>query len=263
MAQIVLGFGTSHTPMLTLPADLWPAYAERDRRNLELAFPPDGLVMTYEEALGAVAPDVRARHRGTEPYRAQAAACQRALDELSATLRAVSPDVTIVIGDDQDEWFYEDNMPAFSIYWGDTAPLVPRRPPVGHETTSSPRRSSGLRRRAARRAGAEPLRPLPGRAPDRARFRRGAHDACEAAVRRACRAALTDDAWRDPRPRRTTRRRARQTRHPGLGPQAQSKAGNASGERCRGHGSVREKIVAEVLVLVCFAHQAAILQSRN
>jgi hypothetical protein len=36
-----------------------------------------------------------------------------------------------------------------------------------------------------------------------------------------------------------------------------------SGERCRGRGSVREKIVAEVLVLVCFAHQAAILQSGN
>ena len=131
MAQIVLALGTSHTPMLTLPDHLWAAYADRDRRNPGLAFPPDGLVMTYEEALEAVPPDVRARYRGTEPYQAQAAACQRALDELSATLRAVDPDITIVIGDDQDEWFYEDNMPAFSVYWGETAPLVPRRPPAG------------------------------------------------------------------------------------------------------------------------------------
>lgn len=131
MADIVLGLGTSHTPMLTLPPDLWAAYADRDRRNPELAFPPDGLVTTYEEALQAVPSDVRARHRGTEPYRAQAAACQRALDDLSATLRAVAPDITIVIGDDQDEWFYEDNMPAFSVYWGETAPLIPRLPPTG------------------------------------------------------------------------------------------------------------------------------------
>jgi len=131
MAQIVLGLGTSHTPMLTLPPELWPAYADRDRGNRELAFPPDGLVMTYEEALRTVAPEVRARHRGTEPYRAQADACRRALDELSATLRAVAPDITIVIGDDQDEWFYEDNMPAFTVYWGETAPLLPRRLPAG------------------------------------------------------------------------------------------------------------------------------------
>jgi 3-O-methylgallate 3,4-dioxygenase len=131
MAQIVLGLGTSHTPLLTLPPDLWPAYAERDQRNPELAFPPDGLVMPYEEALKSVTPEVRARYQGAEPFRAQAQACQRALDELSVTLRAVNPDITIVIGDDQDEWFYEDNMPAFAVYWGATAPVIPRRPPPG------------------------------------------------------------------------------------------------------------------------------------
>ena len=126
MADIVLGIGTSHTPLLTLPADLWPAYARRDEGNPELAYPPHGLVMSYQEALAAVSPEVRARYRGTEPFRAQAETCQRALDELSSTLRAVRPDVTIVIGDDQDEWFFEDNMPALAVYWGDTAPLIPR-----------------------------------------------------------------------------------------------------------------------------------------
>jgi 3-O-methylgallate 3,4-dioxygenase len=126
MADIVLGIGTSHTPLLTLPADLWPAYARRDEGNPELAYPPDGLVMSYREALTAVPPDVRARYRGAEPFRAQAEACQRALDELSRTLRATRPDITIVIGDDQDEWFFEDNMPALAVYWGDTAPLIPR-----------------------------------------------------------------------------------------------------------------------------------------
>jgi Catalytic LigB subunit of aromatic ring-opening dioxygenase len=127
MAEIVLGIGTSHTPMLTLPADLWSAYAGRDERNPELAFPPHGVVMSYHEALRSVAPEVRARYRGTEPFREQAEACQRALDELSSTLRETKPDITIIIGDDQDEWFYEDNMPALAVYWGDTAPLVPRQ----------------------------------------------------------------------------------------------------------------------------------------
>jgi hypothetical protein len=127
MADIVLGIGTSHTPMLTLPGDLWPAYAQRDERNPELAFPPDGVVMSYREALRSVAPEVRARYRGPEPFREQAATCQRALDELSSALREARPDITIIIGDDQDEWFYEDNMPALAVYWGDTAPLIPRQ----------------------------------------------------------------------------------------------------------------------------------------
>ena len=65
MADIVLGLGTSHTPMLTMPAELWPSYAERDAGNQELAFPPHGLVMPYKEALDRVAPEVRARYRGS------------------------------------------------------------------------------------------------------------------------------------------------------------------------------------------------------
>ena len=75
--------------------------------------------MTYQEGLVGHVPDLRAKYRGSEPYRAQAEACQKALDELSSTLRAVKPDVTVIIGDDQDEWFFEDNMPALSVYWGD------------------------------------------------------------------------------------------------------------------------------------------------
>ena len=95
MADIVLGIGTSHTPMLTLSADLWPSYARNDQRNPELAFPPHGLVMPYQEALDSIAPDRRAHYRGTEPFQAQAEACQRSLDDLSSTLRAVNPDITV------------------------------------------------------------------------------------------------------------------------------------------------------------------------
>ena len=147
MADIVLGIGTSHTPLLTLPADLWPAYARRDERNPELAYPPHGVVMSYQEALDSVAPEIRARYRGSEPFREQAESCQRALDELSRTLREIKPDITIIIGDDQDEWFYEDNMPALSVYWGDSAPLIPRPAPTpaqpDREVTEAIRRGYG------------------------------------------------------------------------------------------------------------------------
>src|SRR5262249_12778552 len=90
---------------------------------------PQGWALSYDEALEYVSPDVRAKYRGNEPFEAQADACQRALDELSRTLRGARPDVTIVISDDQDEWFFEDNMPALAVYWGNSAPLIPRRVP--------------------------------------------------------------------------------------------------------------------------------------
>ena len=33
MAEIVLGLGTSHSPMLSLPGDMWGDYAARDKSN--------------------------------------------------------------------------------------------------------------------------------------------------------------------------------------------------------------------------------------
>jgi 3-O-methylgallate 3,4-dioxygenase len=127
MAEIVLGIGTSHTPLLSLPAELWPAYAEGDRNNPELVYPPNGWTMSFEEALHYVAPEVKARYEGPEQFGQWAARCQRALDELSCTVRAAKPDVTVIVSDDQDEWFYESNMPALSVYWGETVPMIPRK----------------------------------------------------------------------------------------------------------------------------------------
>ena len=129
MADIVLGIGTSHTPMLSLPAELWPVFAKGDENNPELAYPPHGVVMSYQEALASASPELRGKYQGPAPFRAQADDCQRALDELSKTLRRANPDITVIITDDQDEWFFEDNMPALAVYWGDSAPLIPRRPP--------------------------------------------------------------------------------------------------------------------------------------
>ena len=126
MAEIVLGMGTSHTPLLSLAPELWETYAQRDSGNPELAYPPHGWVMSYQEALDYLPAETKAKYQGDKPYKAQAAAFKTALDTLATTLQAVKPDITIIISDDQDEWFYDHNMPRFSIYWGDTIPLRPR-----------------------------------------------------------------------------------------------------------------------------------------
>jgi hypothetical protein len=129
MAQIVLGVGTSHTPLLILPPELWLEYAERDQANPELVFPPVGRAMSYADALRTVVPDsVRNRPRELATFRGQFERSQAALDTLAQSLKDSRPDVIVIVSDDQDEWFYESNMPAFAVYWGERAPVLPRPP---------------------------------------------------------------------------------------------------------------------------------------
>src|ERR1700737_2683696 len=126
MARIVLGSGTSHTPLLSLPPEMWPTYAKGDERNPELAYPPNGNVMSFGQAVETLKAEGKTRYEGPEPFIGQAAAFKKALDVLSSTLQSADPDITIIISDDQDEWFYEHNMPRFAVYWGESVPLIPR-----------------------------------------------------------------------------------------------------------------------------------------
>ena len=126
MAKIVLGFATSHSPMLALDADQWRRYAKGDLRHTGLVYPPDGISMTYEEGLANVPTAIRERDIGDAVFQKQVDACQRGIAELAKTIDEVNPDVTVIISDDQDEWFFEDNMPTFSIFWGESVPIIPR-----------------------------------------------------------------------------------------------------------------------------------------
>ncbi|MBV8086554.1 MAG: hypothetical protein JO247_17250 [Chloroflexi bacterium] len=127
MAEIVLGIGTSHTPMLSLTTgDLWAEYAKGDRNNQELVYPPNGVILPYDQALEVLPDEVKNRPMDVEHFDRQAKACQAALDKLSDTLHAAKPDITVIVADDQDEWLFEDVMPAFTVFWGDSVPLRPR-----------------------------------------------------------------------------------------------------------------------------------------
>src|SRR5439155_3323584 len=120
MAEIVLGLGTSHTPMLSLPPELWPTYAQRDQNNKELAYPPNGWVLPYEQAAASVAPEIQSKPRDLETFKAKSAACQSALGTLASTLQSADPGITIIISDDQDEWFFDSLMPTLTVFWGET-----------------------------------------------------------------------------------------------------------------------------------------------
>lgn len=116
MARLVAAFGSSHSPALASPAEDMPGHARRDEQyahHLDL----DGRRVTYEELLRRAAPgiDVSEKKIGE-----RVAACERHLDRLSRSLKDAKLDALIIVGDDQREQYFEDNMPAFLVYCGAT-----------------------------------------------------------------------------------------------------------------------------------------------
>ena len=118
MARIVLGLGTSHAPQLSMEPSFWPGRAAADRRNPELWF--QGKQYNFPELVEVRHGEGIEKELSAEKAEARFAACQRDIAAMAEIYDRVKPDVAILIGDDQHESFLDDNMPAFSIYWGDT-----------------------------------------------------------------------------------------------------------------------------------------------
>jgi hypothetical protein len=126
MARVALGVASAHSPQVSTPVDLWSAHAARDRNNQRL-LGVDGQIRNYEEQLAVADPAIAAQVT-PEKWAERHAACQAALAQIAGAVAEVRPDVIVIIGDDQDEVFHDDNFPAISIYWGETAPALPWKP---------------------------------------------------------------------------------------------------------------------------------------
>ena len=119
MAKIVGGMGSSHGPLLILPAEQWPLRANFDRNLKEHHF--RGGVYDFPQLLAKrnseqeyfekeIRPEVREERFNR---------CQVALDALGEAVKKFKPDVIVLIGDDQHEWFFDDVQPSYSIFSGD------------------------------------------------------------------------------------------------------------------------------------------------
>ncbi|MBC7378257.1 MAG: extradiol ring-cleavage dioxygenase [Burkholderiaceae bacterium] len=117
MANIVLGIGTSHTPLLTLTAEQWQHRAAADYANKELNM-SDGRLLTYAQVLAELGPRA-ADVISPEILNAKERACSDALDRLGEELEKAAPDVVIIVGDDQRELFTAANQPAMAIFHGE------------------------------------------------------------------------------------------------------------------------------------------------
>lgn len=132
MARIILGMATPHAPQLRLPLEGWTALRQKDEtdRRIDYATLLRRAKPTIEEELTP--------ERMDERYNA----CQASLRLLASRLAEATPDTIVVVGDDQHEQFLEQNMPMFSVYYGQTVEVVTRRSERAHSaarTWNAPR----------------------------------------------------------------------------------------------------------------------------
>lgn len=118
MSRIVAVAGTSHSPMLAMePEVMWKQRAKDDAENLEL-YDNDGVVRGFDELVATAAGRFE-EQLSTDVWRQKYDSAQLSLERLSTDLRALEPDLLVVIGDDQDELFTRRNQPAVAVYYGE------------------------------------------------------------------------------------------------------------------------------------------------
>jgi Catalytic LigB subunit of aromatic ring-opening dioxygenase len=148
LADLTLAIGTSHSPMLNSPAEDFARHAEIDQAGRKL-LDKDGRPCSYEELERQVGPEITAQLT-LDVLRDRVAQCQAGIDRLAKTIQDSAIDVLVIVGDDQREQFFDDNMPAISIFWGaeitnnvldlpDDAPEFWKRARSQYHETSGPR----------------------------------------------------------------------------------------------------------------------------
>jgi aromatic ring-opening dioxygenase catalytic subunit (LigB family) len=107
MSRIVGAFGSSHAYTFVEPAD-WEERREFTRKNYARRY-------GYEPA---ERPEVA--REAPEANEQRYVRIRDGLQGLRSKLQTLRPDALIIIGDDQDENYREDNLPQFAIYLGES-----------------------------------------------------------------------------------------------------------------------------------------------
>ncbi len=116
MAEIILGLGASHGPPVTMPASQWPLLREKDIHDKR---------MDYNALLKTAKPNIDEEWT-EERMQARSDKAQAALGTLREELLKAAPDVIVIVGDDQNEQFGDQVMPAFCVYRGESVEVKRR-----------------------------------------------------------------------------------------------------------------------------------------
>ena len=115
MADIVLGIGSSHGPLLSTPADQWNLRAKADRDNKGHWY--RGKTYDFDALLKERAPGFAAEIE-PEVRQRRFEQCRSALEQLGRKVESVQPDAVVILGNDQREFFNPGLTPAITVYRG-------------------------------------------------------------------------------------------------------------------------------------------------
>jgi len=116
MAEIVLGIGSSHGPLLSTPPEKWDLRAQADRENKKHWY--RGKTYDYEALLRERAPGFAAEVT-VESRRERFAQCHRAMEALTQKFKETAPEAVVIVGNDQREFFDEGLTPSITVYRGE------------------------------------------------------------------------------------------------------------------------------------------------
>jgi hypothetical protein len=115
MAEIVLGIGSSHGPLLSTPPEQWDLRAKADRENKKHWF--RGKTYDYEALMRERAPGF-AKEVEVETRRERFLQCRKAMEALGRKFKEAAPEAVVIVGNDQREFFDEGLTPAITVYRG-------------------------------------------------------------------------------------------------------------------------------------------------
>lgn len=117
MAEIVLGIGTSHGPMLVTETETWGARVPADKVGRHAW---KGRSWSYDELVDARAGEHLDAQVTQAVWDDRQAVCQRNIETLADIFEAARIDVAVVVGNDQMELFDNSLNPAFAVHYGDS-----------------------------------------------------------------------------------------------------------------------------------------------
>ncbi len=115
MAEIVLGIGAAHGPLMSTPPEQWDLRAKADRENKSHWF--RGEVYDYDALLKKRAPGF-AKEVELAVRKERYDRCQTALQTLRDKFAQVAPEAVVIIGNDQREFFNAGLTPSITVYRG-------------------------------------------------------------------------------------------------------------------------------------------------
>jgi 3-O-methylgallate 3,4-dioxygenase len=117
MAEIVLGIGTSHGPMLVTETEVWGARLPADRANTHAW---RNRRWTFDELVAERRGENLSEQITPIAWQERQQRCQLAIERLADTFAEARADVAVIFGNDQMEIFDERLIPAFSVFYGDS-----------------------------------------------------------------------------------------------------------------------------------------------